>query len=69
MQEALDECNMNSFFYEDEIEINMANLSTEYKDGWKAISILIDSGASDSVAPKGYFPDVPVCETNASKRI
>ena len=34
----------------------------EYQDGFKAISILIDSGASDSVAPPGTFPDVKVLE-------
>ena len=39
----------------------------EQKDGWKAISILIDSGASDSVAPAGTFPGVPIYETTASK--
>ena len=42
-------------------------ISVEHKDGWKAISILIDSGASDSVAPPGTFPDVKTLETNASK--
>ena len=45
----------------------MCDVSIEHKEGWKAISILIDSGASDSVAPPGMFPDVKVLETNASK--
>ena len=47
------------------MELN--NMTTEYHEGWKPVSILIDSGASDSVAPKGFFPYIPVYETNASK--
>ena len=35
--------------------------------GWRPISILIDSGASDSVAPKKLFPNIPILETNASR--
>ena len=42
-------------------------MSMEYKEGWKAISILIDSGASDNVCPPGLFPEVPVYETDASR--
>ena len=42
-------------------------MSMEYKEGWVAISILIDSGASDSVCPPGLFPEVPVYETGASR--
>ena len=42
-------------------------MSMEYKEGWIAISILIDSGASDSVCPPGLFPEVPVYETSASR--
>ena len=37
------------------------------QQGYKAISILIDSGASDSVAPPGLFSDIQVFETNASR--
>ena len=37
------------------------------KNEFKAISILIDSGASDSVSPPGLFPDIKVLETNASR--
>ena len=48
-------------------ELELCPISVEHKDGWKAISILIDSGASDSVAPPGTFPDVKTLETNASK--
>ena len=48
-------------------KFDVCNISTEYKEGWKAVSILIDSGASDSVAPKSFFPNIPVMETNASK--
>ena len=43
-------------------------MSMEYKEGWKAISILIDSGASDNVCPPGLFPEVPVYEIDASRR-
>ena len=42
-------------------------MSMEHKEGWVAISILIDSGASDSVCPPGLFPEVPVYETSASR--
>ena len=48
-------------------ELELCPISVEHKEGWKAISILIDSGASDSVAPPGTFPDVKTLETNASK--
>ena len=41
--------------------------SFEQKECSTAISILIDSGASDSVAPPGAFPGVNVFETNASR--
>ena len=39
-------------------DLELCPISVEHKDGWKAISILIDSGASDPVAPPGTFPDV-----------
>ena len=39
--------------------------SSTKKDG--KISILIDSGASDSVAPPGMFPQVKILETDASR--
>ena len=39
----------------------------EYQDGFKAISILIDSGASDSVAPPETFPEINIFETTASR--
>ena len=53
--------------FEGENEHDLCDVSIEHKEGWKAISILIDSGASDSVAPPGMFPDIKVLETNASK--
>ena len=53
--------------FEGDNEYEMCEVSVEHKEGWKAISILIDSGASDSVAPPGLFPDIKVLETNASK--
>ena len=54
-------------YCEDSIDMELNNMSTEYQEGWKPVSILVDSGASDSVAPSGFFPDIPVYETNASK--
>ena len=65
----MDESNdqiLSPFFYEDELETELCKFSTEYQGGGKAISTLIDSGASDSVAPPGMFPEVKVLETNAS---
>ena len=55
------------YMMKNEAELDVCNVSTEYKEGWRAISILIDSGASDSVAPKSFFPDIPRMETNASR--
>ena len=69
MQNKLDEANESILLpfvvptKEDDIEL--CPISVKHKDGWKATSILIDSGASDSVAPPGTFPDVT--ETNASR--
>ena len=51
----------------DELNEDQGCYSFESKNGWKAISILIDSGASDSVAPPGTFPGVNAFETNASR--
>ena len=42
-------------------------ISVVEKEGWIAVSILIDSGASDSVAPPGMSPKAKVLETNASR--
>ena len=70
MQEMLDKENdkmLSPFVFERDDEFDMCEVSVEHKDGWKAISILIDSGASDSVAPPGLFPNVKILETNASR--
>ena len=45
----------------------MYQFSSSYQQGYKAISILIDSGASDSVAPPGSFDKISVLETDASR--
>ena len=66
MQHKLDEENemaLNPFVFESENEYDMCEVSIEHKEGWKAISILIDSGTSDSVAPPGLFPKVKILET------
>ena len=49
---------MSPFVFEGENEYEMYEFSVEHKDGWKAISILTDSGASDSAAPPGMFPQI-----------
>ena len=71
MQSKLDEANdsilMPFVVSTKDDDLELCHVSVEQKDGWKAISILIDSGASDSVAPPGTFPDVKTLETNASK--
>ena len=70
MQHAMkqkDESLLCPFVFEGEDEHEVCEVSVEHKDGWKAISTLIDSGASDSVAPPGMFPEVKVLETNASR--
>ena len=70
MQQALnqeEDRHLCPFVFEGDNEYEMCDVSIEHKEGWKAISILIDSGASDSVAPPGTFPEVKVLETNASK--
>lgn len=56
-----------SVLIEDEDEVKLCNISLTQQQGYKAISILIDSGASDSVAPPGLFSDIQVFETNASR--
>ena len=61
-----DSC-LGPFVFEGDNEYEMCEVSVEHKEGWKAISILIDSGASDSVAPPGLFPDVKILETNVPK--
>ena len=53
--------------FEGENEHEMCEVSVEHKEGRKAVSILIDSGGSDSVAPPGMFPQIKVLETDASK--
>ena len=65
MQEALSQNNetfLCPFVFEGDNEYEMCEVSVEHKDGWKAISILIDSGASNSIAPPGMFPEVKVLE-------
>ncbi len=49
------------------LEVVLCDTSTEHHDGWEAVSILIDPGASDSVALKAIFPDIQICTTNASR--
>ena len=69
MEQALkqEESFLCPFVFEGDHEREMCEVSVEHKEGWKAISILIDSGASDSVAPRGMFPQVKILETDASR--
>ena len=71
MQMELDKENdrtLSPFVFERDDEYDMCEVSMEQKDGWKAISILIDSGARDSVAPPGLFPQIKVLETPKQHR-
>ena len=61
-----------AFVYEDDsqrdnnlLPLSMSKPDTNGEDGWKLVSIIIDSGASDSVAPPNAFP-VPIHQTDAS---
>ena len=58
---------LSPFYVEDDGESQLYQFSSSYQQGYKAISILIDSGASDSVAPPGFFDKISVLETDASR--
>ena len=45
----------------------LCTVSLVPQDGWQPISIMVDSGACDCVAPPGTFPGVPVVPTTASR--
>ena len=51
----------------DELSEDQMLYSCESQTGWTAISILLDSGASDSVALPVTFLGVNVFETDASR--
>ena len=44
-----------------------SNVSMEYHKDWYMVSILVDSGAGESVAPPDAFPQYKIYETDASK--
>ena len=70
MQDKLDEVNdkiLSPFVVDIASDFDICEVSVEHKPGWKAVSILIDSGASDSVAPPGLFPKIKILETDASR--
>ena len=50
-----------------EIENGLCPVSLVPQDGWKPISIMVDSGACDCVAPLDCFPGIPVVPTTASR--
>ena len=58
---------LSPFYVASEQEMTVNEISVEKKDGGIAVSILIVSGASDSVAPPGMFPDIPIIKTNLSE--
>ena len=62
-----DENLLSPFYVEEDGESQLYEFSSTYQNGYKAISILIDSGASDSVAPPGLFDKINVLETDASR--
>ena len=62
-----DESLLSPFYVEDDGESQLYQFSSSYQQGYKAISLLIDSGASDSVAPPGLFDKINVLETDASR--
>ena len=57
---------LNSFTFEDD-EGNMCEISLQKQNGWVPLSIMVDSGAGESVSPPGMFPNVPIFETTASQ--
>ena len=60
-------CSACSAFLHNFMGWSTTSISSTYQQGYKAISILIDSGASDSVAPPGLFYKINVLETDASR--
>ena len=61
-----DENLLSPFYVEEDGESQLYEISSTYQQGYKAISILIDSGASDSVAPPGYFDKITVLENGVT---
>ena len=57
---------INSFTFEDD-DGNMCEVSLEKQEGWMPLSIMVDSGAGESVAPPGMFPNIPIHQTTASQ--
>ena len=45
----------------------MCEVSPEKQEGWIPLSIMVDSGAGESVAPPGMFPNIPIHQTTASQ--
>ena len=58
---------MASFYIENDDSPMLCTVSMVQQDGWKPISIMVDSGACDCVAPPDTFPGIPVVATTASR--
>ena len=56
-----------SFYIENDDSPMLCTVSMVQQDGWKPISIMVDSGACDCVAPPDTFPGIPVVATTASR--
>ena len=54
-------------FYIENDDAQLCTVSFVEQDGWKPISIMMDSGACDCVAPPDCFPGIPVVATTASR--
>ena len=55
------------FYIENDEGLQLCEVSTTRQDGWHPISIMMDSGACDCVAPPGTFPGIPIMQTTASR--
>ena len=64
---AQDEHILAPFYIESEEGPQLCTVSTTPIDGWKPVSIMMDSGACDCVAPPDTFPGIPVVATTASR--
>ena len=66
-QESKEENVLASFYIENDDYAQLCQVSLVPQDGWKPISIMVDSGACDCMAPPDTFPGIPVVPTTASR--
>ena len=58
---------LSPFYIENDEGSQLCQVSTTRQDGWHPISIMMDSGACDCVAPPGTFPGIPIMQKTASR--